>query len=188
MRLARQGNRHATANRVAVVNDSGDEIPWDGATSGEVALRGNTLMAGYYRDPAATEAAFVGGQFRTGDLAVRHPNGEIEIRDRAKDVIISGGENISSLEVENVLHRHPGVLLAAVVAAPDQKWGEVPCAFIELKPGDHVTAEEMRNFCRAHLAGFKLPRRFVFGALPRTATGKIQKFRLREVARSGEDL
>ncbi|MDB5659696.1 MAG: acyl-CoA synthase [Cypionkella sp.] len=184
-RLARQGNRHLTANRVTVVNDSGEEVPWDGVTSGEIALRGNTLMAGYHRDPSATEAAFAGGHFRTGDLAVRHPNGELEIRDRAKDVIISGGENISSLEVENILHQHPGVLFAAVVAAPDPKWGEIPCAFIELKPGHQVTAEDMRSFCRAHLAGFKLPRRFVFGALPRTATGKIQKFLLRKLARDG---
>ncbi len=186
IRLARQGHRHITANRVAVVDDSGDDVAWDGVTPGEIALRGNTLMAGYHRDPAATEAAFAGGQFRTGDLAVRHPNGEIEIRDRAKDVIISGGENISSLEVENVLHLHPAVLLAAVVAAPDPKWGEIPCAFLELKPGHHVTADDMRSFCRAQLAGFKLPRRFVFGTLPRTATGKIQKFRLRDVARSGD--
>ncbi|MFY7959725.1 MAG: AMP-binding enzyme [Elsteraceae bacterium] len=141
-------------------------------------------MAGYYRDEAATEAAFRGGLFRTGDLAVMHPDGRMEIKDRAKDVIISGGENISSLEVESVLHQHPAVLLAAVVAAPDEKWGEIPCAFIEVKPGASVTAEELFAFCRERLAGYKTPRRILFRELPKTATGKIQKFILREEARS----
>jgi len=151
---------------------------------GEITLRGNTLMAGYWHDPEATERAFAGGVCHTGDLAVRHPNGAIEIRDRAKDIIISGGENISSLEVENALHRHSVVLLAAVVAAPDAKWGEVPCACIELKPGMTASAEELTDFCRDHLAHFKVPRRFVFGTLPRTATGKIQKYMLRAQARN----
>ena len=178
--LSRQGVRHATASRVRVVGDGGDDVPADAATLGEIVLRGSNLMAGYFKDAAATEAAFAGGEFHTGDLAVRHPDGYIEIKDRAKDIIISGGENISSLEVETVLHRHPAVLLAAVVAAPDAKWGEVPCAFIELKAGIAAPApEELTAFCRERLAGFKVPKRFVFRELPKTATGKIQKFALR---------
>jgi len=137
-------------------------------------------MAGYYRDEAATEAAFAGGWFHTGDLAVRHPNGQVEIRDRAKDIIISGGENIASLEIESVLQTHPAVLFAAVVPMPDEKWGEVPCAFIELKAGAQPVADEhLRAFCRERLAHFKVPRRFVYAALPRTGSGKIQKFLLR---------
>ncbi|KFE36206.1 AMP-binding protein [Thioclava atlantica] len=186
-RLSRQGHRHVTASRVRIADEAGAELPADGAAMGEITLRGNTLMAGYWRDPEATEAAFAGGVFHTGDLATRHPNGEIEIRDRAKDIIISGGENISSLEVENALHRHPSVLLAAVVAAPDPKWGDIPCAFVELKPGASVTAEELRLFCRDHLAHYKVPRRFGFVELPRTATGKIQKFVLRELARASDE-
>ncbi|PQO24191.1 acyl-CoA synthase [Rhodobacteraceae bacterium WD3A24] len=177
--LARQGMRHVTASRSDVVDASGAPVAWDGATQGEIVLRGNTVMAGYYRDPEATATAFEGGAFHTGDVAVRHADGQIEIRDRKKDVIISGGENISSLEVESVLHAHPAVLLAAVVAAPDPKWGETPWAFIELREGQSAEAAELDAFCRDHLAGFKRPRHFVFGALPRTATGKIQKFRLR---------
>jgi len=184
LRLARQGVRHATANRIAVVDASGADMPMDGASVGEIVLRGNTLMAGYWKDPEATEKAFAGGVFHTGDLAVRHPNGEIEIRDRAKDLIISGGENISSIEVEGVLQQHPAVLLAAVVAAPDPKWGEVPCAFIEARPGAEVDADALRQFCRANLAHYKVPRVFLFSPLPRTATGKIQKFLLRERARA----
>jgi fatty-acyl-CoA synthase len=137
-------------------------------------------MAGYYRDPEATEEAFRGGGFHTGDLAVRHGDGQIEIKDRAKDIIISGGENISSLEVEGVLHQHPTVLMAAVVAAPDPKWGEVPCACIELKPeAQPPSPEELIGFCRERLARFKVPRKIVFCELPRTATGKIQKYALR---------
>ncbi|WP_212524719.1 AMP-binding protein [Actibacterium sp. MT2.3-13A] len=186
-RLARQGSRHVTGSRVAVLDASGAALPADGVSVGEIVLTGNTLMAGYYRDPEATEAAFAGGVFHTGDLATRHPNGEIEIRDRAKDIIISGGENISSLEVENALHRHPAVLLAAVVAMPHPKWGEAPCAFIELKPGAAATAEELQLFCRDHLAHYKVPRRFLFRELPRTATGKIQKFVLRGIARDAAD-
>jgi len=183
-RLARQGHRHTTANLVRIADEAGAELPWDGEAMGEITLSGNTLMAGYWRDPQATEAAFAGDVLHTGDLATRHPNGEIEIRDRAKDIIISGGENISSLEVENALHRHPAVLLAAVVAAPDPKWGEIPCAFVELKPDAAASDEELRLFCRDHLAHFKVPRRFVFRDLPRTATGKIQKFLLRDLARA----
>jgi fatty-acyl-CoA synthase len=178
--LARQGVRHATANRVRVLGDNGQDVPRDGATLGEITLAGNTLMAGYLKDQAATETAFAGGLFHTGDLAVMHADGYVEIKDRAKDIIISGGENISSLEVETVLHRHPAVLLAAVVAGPDPKWGEVPCAFIELKAGvAPPAAEELTAFCRERLAGFKVPRRFLFRELPKTATGKIQKFALR---------
>lgn len=184
--LARQGMRHVTAGRARVVDDTGVDVPCDGVTMGEIVLAGNTVMAGYYRNPEATDEAFRGGMFHTGDLAVMHPDGQIEIRDRAKDIIISGGENVSSLEVETVLHRHPDILLAAVVAAPHPKWGEVPCAFVEIKPGRSLDAGVLDAFCRDHLAGFKRPKRFVFGELPRTATGKIQKFILRERARAEE--
>ncbi len=179
-RLARQGLPHTLASEIKVVDAQNHEVPWDGSTVGEILLAGNTLMAGYYRDEAATEAAFAGGWFHTGDLAVRHPNGQVEIRDRAKDIIISGGENIASLEIESVLQTHPAVLFAAVVPMPDEKWGEVPCAFIELKAGAQAVAEEdLRAFCRERLARFKVPRRFVYAALPRTGSGKIQKFLLR---------
>ena len=178
--LARQGVRHVTASRARVVDADGRDIACDGAAMGEILLAGNTLMAGYYRDADATAKAFADGWFHTGDLAVRHPDGAIEIKDRSKDVIISGGENISSLEVESVLHRHPAVLLAAVVARPDPKWGEVPCAFVELKAGQNVDAETLRDFCRERLARFKVPKQVVFRELPKTATGKIQKFVLRE--------
>jgi fatty-acyl-CoA synthase len=185
--LARQGVRHPTANRVRVIGENGEDVPRDGETLGEIALAGNTLMAGYLKDEAATEAAFADDVFHTGDLAVLHADGYVEIKDRAKDIIISGGENISSLEVETVLHRHPAVLIAAVVAGPDPKWGEVPCAFIELKPGvAPPPSEELTAFCRERLAGFKVPRRFLFRELPKTATGKIQKFALRsELAGEG---
>jgi fatty-acyl-CoA synthase len=182
--LARQGVRHLTANRVRVVDQQGNDIISDGAAVGEIVLQGNTLMAGYYGDEAVTEAAFSGGHFHTGDLAVRHPDGYIEIKDRSKDIIISGGENISSLEVESVLHHHPAVLLAAVVAVPDEKWGETPCAVIELKDGMTATPEELTAFCRTRLAGFKVPRRFVFEPIPKTATGKVQKFQLRAELRA----
>jgi fatty-acyl-CoA synthase len=151
---------------------------------GEVMLRGNTLMKGYLKNPAATADAFRGGWFHSGDLAVWHPDGYIEIKDRSKDVIISGGENISSLEVEEVLYRHPAVMEAAVVARPDPTWGETPCAFVTLKPGaDPVTAGELIGWCRANLAHFKAPSHVVFGPLPKTSTGKIQKFVLRGQAR-----
>lgn len=180
--LARQGMRHITASRVRVVAGGGNDVVADATAMGEILLAGNTLMAGYYRDAEATEKAFAGGWFHTGDLAVRHANGAIEIKDRSKDIIISGGENISSLEIESVLHRHPAVLLAAVVAAPDPKWGEVPCAFIELKAGQQAETADLVAFCRERLAGFKVPKHFVFRELPKTATGKIQKFVLRERA------
>lgn len=181
--LACQGKRHITANRVRVVDETGVDVTTDGQSIGEIVLKGNTLMAGYYRDPDATDKAFDGGMFHTGDLAVMHPDGQIEIRDRSKDVIISGGENISSLEIESVLARHPSVLMAAAVALADPKWGEIPCVFIELKTGFEPDAEQLMQFCRQHLPGFKVPRRFFFRELPKTATGKIQKFLLRDMAR-----
>ena len=143
-------------------------------------LRGNTVMLGYLKDQAATDAAFAGGWFHTGDLAVQHPDGYIEIKDRLKDIIISGGENIASIVVEAALTRHPAVALAAVVARPNEKWGETPCAFVELRPGMQVTAEALIAFAREHLPHFAVPRTVVFGPLPTTATGKIQKFELRE--------
>ena len=185
--LSRQGTRHVTANRVRIVDTAGRDVPADGETLGEIVLAGNTLMTGYMNDDDATRLAFAGGVFHTGDLAVRHPSGEIEIRDRAKDLIISGGENISSLEVENALHKHPEIALAAVVAAPDEKWGEVPCAFIETRSGNPLDEREIIAFCRDHLAAYKVPKRFVFCGLPKTATGKIQKFALRQLARAGEE-
>jgi fatty-acyl-CoA synthase len=141
-------------------------------------------MKGYLKNPAATEKAFAGGWFHTGDLAVVYPDGYVKIRDRSKDIIISGGENISSIEVEETLYRHPAVMSAAVVARPDPTWGETPCAFIELKPGHSATADELREFCRAHMARYKVPKTFVFREIPKTSTGKIQKFQLRDVARS----
>jgi fatty-acyl-CoA synthase len=152
---------------------------------GEIFLRGNTVMMGYLKNPSATDAAFSGGWFHTGDLGVRHPDGYVEVKDRSKDVIISGGENISSLEVEEVLYRHPKVLEAAVVARPDETWGEHPCAFVlpRAEAAD-LTAEEVIAFCRANMARFKVPRTVVFGPLPKTSTGKIQKYLLRERAKS----
>jgi fatty-acyl-CoA synthase len=170
---------------VGVIDQNGVETPADAASLGEIVIRSNTLMAGYHRDAEATERAFTGGVFHTGDLAVRHPDGAIEIKDRSKDIIISGGENISSLEVESVLHQHPAVLLAAVVALPDEKWGEVPCACIELKATAPRPSEaEIVAFCRGRLAGYKLPRKVLFREIPKTATGKVQKYRLREMVRS----
>ena len=159
-------------------------VPWDGETMGEIMFRGNITMKGYLKNQAATDKTFAGGWFHTGDLAVMYPDGYAKIRDRSKDIIISGGENISSIEVEEALYRHPSVLSAAVVAQPDEKWGETPCAFVELKPGANLTAEELRLFCREHLAGYKVPRNFIFQEIPKTSTGKIQKFALREIAKS----
>jgi fatty-acyl-CoA synthase len=151
---------------------------------GEILVRGNTVMKGYYKNSAATAAAFEGDWFHSGDLAVVHPDGYLEIKDRLKDIIISGGENISSVEVESVLYKHPSVALAAVVARPDEKWGETPCAFVELQEGSVASESEIIAFCREHLAGFKCPKRIVFAELPKTSTGKIQKFNLREIART----
>jgi fatty-acyl-CoA synthase len=159
-------------------------VPADGETMGEIMFRGNITMKGYLKNPRATAAAFRGGWFHSGDLAVVQPDGYVKIKDRSKDVIISGGENISSLEVEDTLYRHPAVLAAAVVAMPDEKWGETPCAFVELKPNAKVSEGELIDFCRTHLARFKAPRAVVFGELPKTSTGKIQKFLLRERAKS----
>jgi fatty-acyl-CoA synthase len=157
--------------------------PADSATIGEIFMRGNVVMKGYLKNAKATEEAFAGGWFHTGDLGVTHADGYIEIRDRSKDIIISGGENISTIEVEGVLYRHPAVLEAAVVARPDEKWGETPCAFVTLKPGASATQADILGFCRERLAGFKAPRTVIFGPLPKTSTGKIQKFVLREEAR-----
>lgn len=159
-------------------------VPHDGETVGEIMFRGNITMKGYLKNPRATTEAFGGGWFHTGDLAVVYPDGNVKIRDRSKDVIISGGENISSLEVEDALCRHPSVLAAAVVARPDAKWGETPCAFIELKDDLELSSDDALAHCRQNLAGYKVPKRFVFGALPRTATGKVQKFNLRDRARA----
>jgi len=161
-------------------------VPWDGETMGEIMFQGNITMKGYLKNRKGTEAAFAGGWFRSGDLAVMQPDGYVKIKDRAKDIIISGGENISSLEVEDVIYRHPAVLAAAVVARPDPKWGETPCAFVEVKPDVKITEKEIIAHCRAYLAHFKAPRHVVFGVLPKTSTGKIQKFVLRQQARSVE--
>jgi fatty-acyl-CoA synthase len=159
-------------------------VPADGETMGEIMFRGNITMKGYLKNEKATREAFAGGWFHSGDLAVMQPDGYVKIKDRSKDIIISGGENISSIEVEDVLYRHPAVLAAAVVAKPDPKWGETPCAFLELKPGMEVTPEEIVAHCKKSLAGFKVPRAIVFGELPKTSTGKIQKFELRKKADS----
>ena len=182
---ARQGVPSALQQAVVVL-DPGTllPVPADGQTLGEIFFRGNVVMKGYLKNPTATDEAFAGGWFHTGDLGVMYPDGYIKIKDRSKDIIISGGENISSLEVEDALHRHPAVMLAAVVAQPDAKWGEVPCAFVETKPGSATTETELIELCRTLLARFKVPKRIVFGELPKTATGKIQKFLLREQVKS----
>jgi fatty-acyl-CoA synthase len=184
-RNGRQGVRVPMQEALTVLNpETMSPVPWDGETMGEIMFRGNITMKGYLKNPKATDAAFAGGWFHTGDLAVMQPDGYVKIRDRSKDIIISGGENISSIEVEETLYRHPAVLSAAVVAQPDERWGETPCAFIELKPGANVTSDELRAFCRGHMAHFKVPKSFVFRELPKTSTGKIQKFVLRELAKS----
>ncbi|MFE1571270.1 acyl-CoA synthetase [Comamonas odontotermitis] len=184
---ARQGVRYHLQRSARVINaDTMEPVPEDGETMGEIMLRGNIAMKGYLKNPTATDEAFRGGWFHTGDLAVQYPDGYIKIKDRSKDIIISGGENISSIEVEDVLYRHPAVLAAAVVAKPDAKWGETPCAFVEVKPGAAVTAEDIVAHCKKHLAGFKVPRAVVFGDLPKTSTGKIQKFELRKQAGSAD--
>jgi fatty-acyl-CoA synthase len=183
--MARQGAAYLTLDRQRVVDpQTMADVPTDGVTMGELVLRSNTVMKGYLKNPEATAAAFEHGWFHTGDLAVSHPDGYVEIKDRSKDIIISGGENISSLEVEEALYRHPGVIEAAVVAKPDPVWGETPCAFVALKPGgEPVSAEDIIAWCRANLAHYKVPRAVVFGPLPKTSTGKIQKYELRERAR-----
>jgi len=184
-RNGRQGVRYTVEEGMTVMDpETMTEVPWDGETMGEIMFRGNITMKGYLKNPKASGEAFAGGWFHSGDLAVMQPDGYIKIKDRSKDIIISGGENISSLEVEDALYRHPEVLAAAVVAMPDGKWGETPCAFVELKPGSKVDEKELIEFCRAHLARFKAPRAVVFGEVPKTSTGKIQKFVLREKAKS----
>jgi fatty-acyl-CoA synthase len=177
---ARQGVGYLHAPELRVVDEQMQDVPADGETIGEVVMRGNNLMKGYYRDEAATAAAFRGGWFHSGDLGVMHPDGYIELRDRKKDIIISGGENISTIEIERTLYQHPSVLEVGVIAIPDEKWGEVPKAFVTLKPGAEVTADELIAFSRERLAHFKCPRAVEFGPLPKTSTGKIQKFVLRE--------
>jgi fatty-acyl-CoA synthase len=167
-------------NDVRVVDPDLNDVPADGTTHGEIVMRGNNVMKGYYADPEATARAFAGGWFHSGDIAVRHPDGYIEIVDRAKDVIISGGENISTQQVEKVLLEHDAVLECAVIAVPDEKWGEVPKAFITLKPGRTVDAETLRAFARERIAAFKVPKTYEFCDLPKTSTGKIQKYVLRE--------
>ena len=180
----RQGIRYVALEGLTVMEpETMTEVPADGETLGEVMFRGNIVMKGYLKNRTATEEAFAGGWFHSGDLGVMHPDGYIQIKDRSKDIIISGGENISSIEVEEVLYRHPSVAFCAVVAKPDEKWGETPCAFIELKPGATSTAEDIIAWCRSGLARYKVPRHVVFAEVPRTSTGKIQKFKLREMAK-----
>ena len=181
---ARQGVRYAALEDLTVMHpETMTRVPADGETLGEVMFRGNIVMKGYLKNPVATEEAFAGGWFHSGDLGVLYPDGYIQLKDRSKDIIISGGENISSIEVEDVLYKHPAISAAAVVAKPDDKWGETPCAFIELRPGATLTAEEILEHCRQHLARYKVPRHVVFQEIPKTSTGKIQKFRLREKAK-----
>jgi fatty-acyl-CoA synthase len=183
-RKARQGVRYDALDGLDVIDpETMTPVPADGDTLGEVMFRGNVVMKGYLKNPKATAEAFAGGWFHSGDLGVKHPDGYIQLKDRSKDIIISGGENISSIEVEDVLYKHPAVSSAAVVAKPDDKWGETPCAFVELRPGASATADELIAWCRERLAHYKAPRHVVFTELPRTSTGKIQKFKLREQAR-----
>jgi fatty-acyl-CoA synthase len=181
---ARQGVRYLALEGLDVLDpETMAPVPRDGVTMGEVMFRGNVVMKGYFRNPKATQEAFAGGWFHSGDLGVRHPDGYIQLKDRSKDVIISGGENISSIEVEEALYRHPAVAVTAVVAMPHEKWGETPCAFVELAEGQAADSETLRAWCREHLAPYKVPGRFVFTTIPRTSTGKIQKFLLRTRAR-----
>jgi fatty-acyl-CoA synthase len=181
---ARQGVRYVPLEALDVLDpDTLVPVPRDGETIGEVMFRGNVVMKGYLKNRKSSDAAFAGGWFHSGDLGVMHPDGYIQLKDRSKDIIISGGENISSIEVEDALYKHPAVQAAAVVAKPDDKWGETPCAFVELKPGAQATSEELVAWCRKNLASYKCPRHIVFAELPKTSTGKIQKFKLREMAK-----
>ena len=181
---SRQGVRYPNTEEVIVADPENHEpVPMDGKTMGEILIRGNVVMKGYYKNKEATEASMKNGWFHSGDLAVVYPDGYIQIKDRSKDIIISGGENISSVEVENVVAKHPAVSLVAVVAKPDEKWGETPCAFVELAPGKNATQEEVIQFCKENMAGFKRPKTVIFGELPKTSTGKIQKFELRKKAK-----
>ncbi len=182
---AYQGVRYPHTEMVSVMNpETLEPVPSDGETMGEIMIRGNTVMMGYYKNEEATQESMKSGWFHSGDLAVMHPSGYIQVKDRSKDIIISGGENISSVEIENIITKHPAVSLAAVVARPDEKWGETPCAFIELIEGQTVEEDELKKFCREHLAGFKMPKTFVFQVLPKTSTGKIQKYELRETVKN----
>jgi len=181
----RQGVRYELQEGMTVLDPASmTQVAADAEAMGEVMFRGNIVMKGYLNNPEATEEAFAGGWFHSGDLGVLHPDGYVQLKDRSKDIIISGGENISSIEVEEALYRHPAVAICAVVAKADDKWGETPCAFIELKPGASASSEDIVAFCRDRLAHFKVPRRVVFTELPKTSTGKIQKFLLRERARA----
>ncbi len=183
-RKARQGVRYGALEALDVRDpDTMVPVKRDGETIGEVMFRGNVVMKGYLKNPASTHKAFLGGWFHSGDLGVMHPDGYIQLKDRSKDIIISGGENISSIEVEDALYKHPAVAAAAVVAKPDEKWGETPCAFVELKSEKHASSEELLQWCKKHLASYKCPRYVVFTELPKTSTGKIQKFKLREMAK-----
>ena len=183
---ARQGVAYTALEGLSVMDPvSMTPVPRDGETMGEVMMRGNIVMKGYLKNAKATDEAFAGGWFHSGDLGVMHPDGYIQLKDRSKDIIISGGENISSIEVEDVLYKHPSVAHCAVVARPDEKWGETPCAFIELKPGATATGDEIIDWCREHLARYKCPRHVIFAEIPKTSTGKIQKFQLRERAKAG---
>jgi fatty-acyl-CoA synthase len=183
---ARQGVGYVHAPEIRVVDADLRDVPADGETMGEIVMRGNNVMKGYFRDPDTTATAFAGGWFHSGDLGVMHPDGYIELRDRKKDIVISGGENISTVEVEKVLFFHPAVLEAAVVGVPDEKWGEVPKAFVTLRPGRSATEAEIIDYCREHLARFKCPKKVEFGDLPKTSTGKVQKFKLRDKEWAGQ--
>jgi fatty-acyl-CoA synthase len=185
--LARQGQGNVTADEVRIVDEVMNDVPRDSKILGEVVMKGNDVMKGYFADPEATERAFRGGWFHSGDIGVMHPDGYIELRDRKKDIIISGGENISTIEVEQAIAKHPAVLECAVVAIPDEQWGERPKGFVTLKPGQTATEAEIIGFCRQHLAHFKCPVAIEFGDLPKTSTGKVQKFILRERVWGGRE-
>jgi len=185
VKKARQGVRYGALEGLDVIDPATMQpVPRDGETLGEVMMRGNVVMKGYLKNPKSTGEAFAGGWFHTGDIGVMHADGYIQLKDRSKDIIISGGENISSIEVEDALYKHPAVMAVAVVAKPDDKWGETPCAFVELKEGMRATPDELVQWCKKHLAGYKVPRTIVFADIPKTSTGKIQKFKLREMAKA----
>jgi fatty-acyl-CoA synthase len=185
VKKARQGVRYGALEGLDVIDpETMQPVPRDGETLGEVMMRGNVVMKGYLKNRKSTGEAFAGGWFHTGDIGVMHADGYIQLKDRSKDIIISGGENISSIEVEDALYKHPAVMAVAVVAKPDDKWGETPCAFVELKVGMSATPEELTQWCRKHLAGYQVPRHVVFAEIPKTSTGKIQKFKLREMAKA----
>ncbi|MDX1737196.1 MAG: AMP-binding protein, partial [Alphaproteobacteria bacterium] len=182
---ARQGVRYLPLEKVDVLNpETMQPVPRDGETMGEVMFRGNVVMKGYFKNPTETQKSFKDGWFHSGDLGVMYPDGYIQLKDRSKDIIISGGENISSIEIEETLYKHPSISIAAVVAMPHEKWGETPCAFIELSDGHTIEEATLKSWCREHLAGYKMPGKFVFTTIPRTSTGKIQKFKLREEAQN----